>query len=281
MTTIKNKSIVTVLVAAIGIFAGGSAQAGRGADYYSIMDAINSDNPDVIVSELERAEKLACGACINPILGLLDDSRYQVREVASWWVARRAALMNTVITRAIVILNGSDSVSALHAADWLGTFREAVGIQPLISALDAGFDDATGEAIVRALGTIGDPRVRPGIERAMAIGGPLTRAMAANAFTSIRGISDGTPLIPLLSDPDTGVRRAASGAIGAFRVSAARDRMHSLLINDPDAIVRRNAAFALYKLADPASVGVLVQAVNYDPVSYVRSYAGAALSVIH
>src|SRR5688572_19927169 len=68
------------------------AFAGRGSSTSQIKSAIRSGNADAIISELERAERLVCGACIDPVMELLDHDDYRVREAAAWWFARRPSL---------------------------------------------------------------------------------------------------------------------------------------------------------------------------------------------
>src|SRR5688572_12846989 len=92
--TMRNqmKIILSVLVlAATAVSFHGSSQAGRGSSYSQIMSAIRTNNADVIASELERAERLPCGACVAPVMQLLDNDDYRIREVAAWWFARRPA----------------------------------------------------------------------------------------------------------------------------------------------------------------------------------------------
>src|SRR5688572_20683294 len=109
----------------LGMFLGlaQTADAGRGASYASIMEAIRSNNADVITSELERAERLVCGACVLPVMELLDHQDYRVRQVAAWWFARRPALKTILAADMTERLAGNDSRLARNAADVLGTFR--------------------------------------------------------------------------------------------------------------------------------------------------------------
>ena len=49
------------------------AFAGKGATYTSLKNAIATNNRDSIVSEIERAEKLPCGPCIDLVMPLVAD----------------------------------------------------------------------------------------------------------------------------------------------------------------------------------------------------------------
>jgi HEAT repeat protein len=255
------------------------AFAGRGASYGSIMDAISSNNGDVIASELERAEFLACAACTGPVMELLDHPSYQVREVAAWWLARRPALADAATVQSIARLQGSDATAAEYAADVLGAFKHPRAIASLAAGLNrSDFPASTKVAMVRAIGIIGDPSGMSAVAGALADNAPETRAEAVRAYDSIRGARGGTELVPLLVDSDKLVRRQAAASVAPFRLSTARAQLENLLANDADPLVRRNAAFALLKLHDPASRPVLQKAADSDAVMFVRSTAKAALS---
>lgn len=261
------------------VLAAAPAFAGRGSSYGSIMDAISSGNGDVIAAELERAEYLVCGACTGPILELLDHDSYQVREVASWWIARRPVLMAAATMQSIARIQGSDAKQAEYAADVLGAFKHPRALPTLAAGLARNdFPAATKVAMVRAIGIIGDPTGMSAVASALADNAPETRAEAVRAYDSIRGRRAGTELVGLLSDGDAAVRRQAAASVAPFKVAAARVPLENLLAHDADPLVRRNAAFALLKLNDPASRPVLQLAADSDPVMFVRSYAKAALS---
>ncbi len=257
------------------------AWAGRGASYASITAAIRSNNADVIASELERAEKLVCGSCVALVLPLLDHDEYRVREVAAWWIARRPFVMAAVVAQSIARLTGSDSIAARNAADTLGTFRHPNALPALGDALGRGFNDEASAAIVQAVGTIGDPSGEAIVVRGLSAAGPQTRAAAAEAYWALRGPRSGDPVGALLDDGDVGVRRSATAVLGSYKVSSARPALERLVSSDPDPIVRRNAAFALGRIGDGASFNALKACAEGDAISYVRSYAAAALRNLH
>jgi HEAT repeat protein len=259
------------------VLAAPAAWAGRGASFGSVMDAIHTRNADVIISELERAEKLICAQCVAPVMELLDDSDYRVREVAAWWFSKRPMLQAAVTMQSLARLAGGDARQAEYAADALGTFRHPAAVPALAGALDRGYPAATKVAILRALGTIADPDGEAAVVHGLADGAPEARRAAAQAYYDLRGRRDGAALVPLLGDGDTAVRRQAAAAIGSYRQPAARLPLETLLASDPDPIVRRNAAWALVKLGDPASQDALARAASSDPVNFVRSVAKAGV----
>src|SRR5215475_7566333 len=114
-------------------FGAGTAYAGRGATYGSVMDAIATNNADVISSELERAEFITSAALAGPVLGLLDNDDYRIREVAAWWLARRPVLAAAATMQSVARIQGPDAKAAEKAADVLGTFRRPNMI-PILAA---------------------------------------------------------------------------------------------------------------------------------------------------
>jgi len=283
MTMLRTKFVVILAALALALttmFVAGSAWAGRGSSFTELKAAFRTNNADVIASELERAEKLVCGPCVAPVLELLDHSDYRIREVAAWWIARRALIAEAVTAQSFARLAG-DPVSARNAADALGTFRHPRALPELDAALGRGFPDDTTEAIVRAVGTIADPRGEATVVKAMASPGAATRVAATKAYWELRGPRSGAPLAGLLNDGSVDVRRAATAAIGSYKVAEARGTLEALVASDPDAIVRRNAAFALGRIGDPGSYATLKAAADGDASSIVRGYAKAALRNLH
>ncbi len=243
------------------------------------MDAIRTNNGDVIAAELERAEFLACSGCVGPVLDLLDHESYQVREVAAWWIARRPVLAAAVTLQSIARIQGSDATAAEHAADVVGTLRNPTVLPVLATALArTDFPAATKVALVRAVGTIGHPDGLPAVVTALADATPETRAEAIRAYDELRGTRTGTEIAPLLADGDVGVRRQAAATVGHYPVESARASLENLLLHDADPLVRRNAAWSLMKLGGAASRAALQQAADGDPVTYVRSTAKAGLA---
>ena len=91
MRTMKQMFLAAAVV---GLLAVGSntAEAGRGGSAARIQNAVATGSVDAIIAELERAERLICDACTPTVLDLLDHDRYELREAAAWWIARRPAL---------------------------------------------------------------------------------------------------------------------------------------------------------------------------------------------
>jgi HEAT repeat protein len=259
-----------------------AAHAGRGSSYGQIMGAIGTGNADVIISELERAERLPCGACVEPVMALLDSDDYRVREVAAWWFARRPAQKAELVDVATARLYADDPVLARNGADILGTFRMRAAIPALAYA--AARTDLAPEArvaAIRAIGTIAHPDGFPALVKAMTDTDASVRTEAIRSYRAMRGTPDGAPLTALLADASVDVRREAAAAVGHFKNPGARAGLETILAGDSDELTRRNAAWSLGELGLGASRAALEQAASADASSLVRSVARASVRKLH
>jgi HEAT repeat protein len=278
-TTMRHRSLlVLALMLVAAVAAPRAAHAGRGSSYGQIMSAIRSGNADAIISELERAERLPCGACIEPVMGLLDSEDYRVREVAAWWFARRPAQKTELVDVATARLYADDPVLARNGADILGTFRMRAALPAL--AFAAARTDLAPEArvaAIRAIGTIAHPDGFPALVKAMTDGDATVRAEAVRSYRVMRGTPDGAPLTALLADANVDVRREAAAAVGHFKNAGARTALETIVAGDSDELTRRNAAWSLGELGLAASRATLEQAAAQDASSLVRSVAKASM----
>ncbi len=277
MTNLK-RNILAAAVVGLLTFAGGTAEAGRGGSASRIQNAVATGSVDAIIAELERAERLTCDACTPTVLDLLDHDRYELREAAAWWIARRPVLKNQLHARSVADLAGSDSRLARNAADILGTFRHPQAIGALAAA--ATRTDLAPEArmaAVRALGTIGHRDANAALTAAMADGDASVRLAAATSWLQVRKQASAGAVVGLVTDADATVRAKAAGVIGELRDGSGRLALEAALAGDADPNVRRNAAWALGRIKDAASRAALTAATT-DPSPLVRQTARAALA---
>jgi HEAT repeat protein len=265
-------------VASLVTFSGGTAEAGRGGSASRIQNAVATGSVDAIIAELERAERLICDACTPTVLDLIDHDRYELREAAAWWIARRPVLKTQLTERSVADLQGSDSRLARNAADVLGTFRHPQAVPALAAAVVR--TDLSAEArmaAARALGTIGHRNANAGLTAAMSDSDATVRFAAATSWLQIRKQAAAGPVVGLIADNDATVRAKAAGVVGELRDASARQALEAALAGDADPNVRRNAAWALGRIKDSASRAVLTAATT-DPSSLVRQTAKAALA---
>jgi len=275
---LDSKKLLTTLTCSVVLASMAQvADAGTGSSYSQVQSAINTNGAGAIITELERAERLICPACVAPVMKLLDNDDYAIREVAAWWISRRPAQKKQVTAMSEQRLATGNSIEVRNAADALGTFRHPQAIPALVAAY-ANRTDLSDEArshIMFALGTIGYITADATLERGMSDPSADVRMQAVSAWVEIRGQKGAAPAVALVNDPNTAIRRKAAAAIGFFRDPAGRTALEAQVLNDPDPVVRRNAAWALGQIGDVASADVLQKATQ-DESSLVRATAKVA-----
>jgi HEAT repeat protein len=275
----KKLAIVSSLGLAVALLAGRSANAGTGGSASTIQQAISANSVDSIKAELERTEFLVCAACVDLVTPLVDHPDVRVRQVAAWWLARRAVARQVQVSM-LNRLSQPDSTAALNAADVLGEFHYVSSIPALGAALsNPTFSGAARAEMAKALGTIGRPAGTQYLTAALSDSDASVRSASLAALRTIPGFRDGSVAAPLVADSDPGVRSDAVVTIGMFKYAGGAQALVSAL-SDSSQTVRKKAAWALGEIGAPASVagGPLQNAAANDPSPLVRSLAKAALS---
>jgi HEAT repeat protein len=268
----KLAAVAFVLCAATPAF------AGKGGSAAKIATAVNSGSVDAIVAEVERAEGLVCPDCMGTMMNLLEDNRFQVREVAAWWFAKRPGAKEQLATQFKAELATADSISVRNAADFLGRVRQFDALPQLRVAIAR--PDLSTEAklsIVRAVGYMAHIDGNSVLLTAMNDGDASVRAAAVSAWREILGQLDVKPLVAKLGDSDAKVRAAAATVIGVYGEPSARTMLEQLVTTDGDPFVRRNSAWALGRIGSADSAQALRTATS-DSSGIVRGYASAALA---
>jgi HEAT repeat protein len=260
------------------LLAGAPAYAGKGGSNGQIVAAVKSGSVDAIVAEVERAEALVCPDCVGTVINLLEDNRFQVREVAAWWFAKRPGAKEQLATQFKAELATAGSISVRNAADFLGRVRQFDALPQLRVAIKRADLSAEAKlAIVRAVAFMAHIDGNDVLLTAMNDGDASVRAAAVSAWREILGQLDVKPLVAKLGDSDAKVRAAAATVIGVYGEPSARTQLEQLVTTDGDAFVRRNAAWALGRIGSAESAQALRTAAN-DSSGIVRGYASAALA---
>ncbi len=274
------KKLALVTSFGLALAAGRGASAGTGGSPQAIQQAISANSIDAIKAELERAEFLVCAGCVDLVTPLVDHPDVRVRQVAAWWLARRA-VSRQVQTAMITRLSQADSTAALNAADVLGELHYVSSIPALGAALSNPiFSGAARAEMARALGTIGRPTGTQYLTAALGDSDAQVRSASLVALRTIRGNQDGSAAVALVGDADEGVRAQAVTTIGMFKYGAGASALTGALASDPSADVRKKAAWALGEIHAPSSVagGPLQTAATSDSSPLVRSLSRAALT---
>jgi len=254
------------------------AFAGRGGSAELIRSAVSSGSVDAIVAEVERSEKLMCAECIDTMVALTEHERFEVREVAAWWFAKRPGSKKIMIAQMSDDLALGGSIKVRNAADFVGRVRDFGSLTNLRTAMARTDINAEAKvAIVRAVGFMAHPKGNDILVSAMGDVNAPVRAAAIVAWRDILGQASATPVIGLLSDADAHVRAEAATVVGAYGEKSARVALEGLVINDSDPFVRRNAAYALGRIGSWESSAALTQA-TLDSSGIVRGVAKGALS---
>jgi len=273
----KNIGIKLAAVAFLAL-APSVALAGKGGSAAQIKAAVASTSTDAIIAELERTESLICDECVQIVTGLTEDSRYEVREVAAWWFARRPALKDMLAAQFSDDLATGGTLKVRNAADFLGGTKTYAALPQLRAAIHRGDLGSDAKlALVRAAGAIAHVRGNEVLSTAMADGDARVRGAAVTAWRDVLDQPSAQPIVALLADPDADVRARAATVVGGMTEQSARPALEAIVLHDPDSFARRNAAWALGQLGNAASRPALVQA-SADKSTLVRGAAKAALS---
>ena len=279
MAHIKSNSFLVALALCGALVLPSTALAGKGASYQSISNALATGNRDSIVAELERAEKLPCAPCIDLVRPLVDHDDAAVRDVAAWWLSKRA-IRDQVRDEMFARLTAGNSVAARNAAEVLGRFKHPDALMPLELAIhDGALSDEARVAATNAVGTIGDFRGKALLEGAITSESAPVRAAAAKALRGIRGNADGIAVVELLGDDDEQVVREAAVTVGVLRETGALAELARVVTDASlSAVVRKEAAWALGNIRDGSVRDVLKRVAAEDPSMLVRGTARAALA---
>ncbi len=271
------KTLIKIAAVALTLFVAPPAFAGKGGSAAKIQSAVASGSVDAILAEVERAEKLMCSDCIGLMTNLTEHPRYEVRNVAAWWFAKRPALAKVMAEQFGQELASGETLAVRNAADFLGGSGTLSALPGLRAAIRRDVGAEAKLAIVRAVRTLSHSGGNAVLTYAMTDASPAVRAAAVSAWREILGQTDASPVAPLLGDGDATVRAEAATVLGGFRFAGAAATLEGLVANDASATVRRNAAWALGRIGSSSSRAALTLASG-DKSSLVRTTARAALA---
>jgi HEAT repeat protein len=274
------KNFKSIIIGVAFVALGGVAQAGRGGSLGKIEAAIASGSVDAIIAEVERAEHLSCPRCFSTMSGLLSHSRYEVRQVAGWWFAKRPSSKSVYITQMTTELDSSDSTDVRNAADFLGTVKAYQALPALQTTLARnGLSAEARLHIVRAAGRMAARSGNTILAAGMADEDPNVRFEAVKWWSDVLRQNEVAPVRGVLGDSVAMIRAEAATTLGQLRDAGARGTLEQMVVSDPDAAVRRNAAWALGRIGDAASRSALETAAN-EASPLVRLTAQAAIQLL-
>ena len=221
----KNIGIKLAAVTALAL-APSAAFAGKGGSAELIQAAVQSTSVDAIIAEVERAEGLICDECIQTLTNLTEDPRFEVREVAAWWFAKRPLYRDMLVAQFSADLPAGDTIKVRNAADFLGRTRTLTALPQLRAAIHrTGLGAEAKLALVRAVGFMAHRGGNEVLTTAMADGDAQVRAAAVVAWRDMLGQPNAQPVVALLGDSDERPRAGRGGGRrhgGAGRARCAR-----------------------------------------------------------
>lgn len=244
-----------------------------------IKSTATSGSMMAVWETLEHGERVECLDCV-PIVGeLLYDANPRKREIAAWWLRRRISGVfgpNQVYQQTLERLkNDPDPVMRMYAANALGEFLVAPGIEAVATAITNDADPRVRAAAATALGRLNDEG-DGALSKALADDDASVKLAALRSAGRINTFKDTTAVAHLSSDGNAVVRRNAADLLGLMRAPEGAGPLLTLA-RDPDAGVRNAACHALGALHDPQARQVLEDLAKSDPDTFVRDQAQIAL----
>jgi len=274
------KNIGIKLAAVVIIAFASPAFAGRGGSNGRIASAVASGSVDAIIAEVERAEHLLCIECVPTVRALLSHDRFEVRQVAAWWFAKRPGLREKTATQFKQAVISGASIDVRNAADFLGRVRQYDALPSLRTAIARTDISAEAKlAIVRAVGYMAHIDGNGILITAMSDADAGVRTAAILSWRDMLGQVNATPIVNMLRDGDARVRAEAATVCGAYGERGALSSLTQLVVSDSDPFVRRNAAWALGQIGSIEAAPSLTLASS-DKSGIVRNVARAALAAL-
>lgn len=229
---------------------------------------------------LEHAERVECISCIPSVEPLLYDANPRTREIAAWWLRRRMFGVfgkGEVYERTLQTLaNDPNPQRRVAAANAVGEFLAAPGIEACANAIERDTDPTVRAAAASALGRLNDDG-RGALTRALTDVDARVKLAALGSAGRVNTFTDVASLARLTGDGDAAVRRRAADLLGAMRAKDSVQSLSQLAKGDPDANVRNAACHALGQLRDGAARAILEDVAKNDTDGLVRDQAQIAL----
>ncbi len=205
------------------------------------------------------------GRAIAPLVAALQDPDAGLRRLAAQALGTQEN--RQALEPLLTCLQDPDQAVRLAAIEALGQLRDIRVAEPLLALLSETHRE-TRLLAAEALAHLGAPVV-PLLLAALQKGASAYRVMEALEKVGPPAVP---PLLTALNDPEAGVRRGASEALGRLKEVRAVPPLLALL-QDPELSVRRAAIDTLGRLGDVRAVEPLTMALKDESVRYYAAEA--------
>ncbi len=246
-----------------------------------IKSAAVSGAPMAIWEALEHGERVECLDCIPQVATLLyDPHSAKTREIAAWWLRRRALGVfgpGEVYEQTLTTLaSDGDPLRRAYAAAALGEFLLSPGVAACAQALAADGDARVRAAAALALGRLNDDGAGA-LGVALSDGDPSVKLAALRAAGIINSFSSLPAVAALTTDRTPEVRRSAVEVLDGLDAKDTVAAVAAVAQKDVDAGVRAEACHALGTFGDASVRSILTSLAQSDPDTFVRDQAQIAL----
>jgi HEAT repeat protein len=232
-----------------------------GSGHFEARLLVASKDRDAVVRAraVSLAGRLESPAVRTTIRHALTDENPQVRQAALVAVAQaaRAEEFDAVLAG----LSDEDLWVRQAGARSLGRFGNPKAVGPLLLLLAQG-EPPERIAALESLGALDGPQAAEGIRKGLRDPDIEIRQSALAAMALLTNPSVDGEIEQFLDDEDWRLRATALEAVGRRRRRDLLPRIHERLLRDPDDLVARAALSAVEEIRDPASLPVLIEALE-------------------
>jgi HEAT repeat protein len=245
----------------------GELSVGTGAPKREYMvNAIKNASPSRLFATLEYGERVECLECI-PLLAdkLLSSNQAETREIAAWWLRRRAFGVGPILEKMQTVAKGdTDPERRARAAAALGEFLDPHSAETLQLVATQDAEASVRVAGVRALGRLNTIKGNTALSTAMRDADATVRLAALEQVSRVSFFRDGAGVLEAIADDDATVRRSAAQVAGELRLSAAVEPLLGVLVTDDSVQVRQAAAIALGRIGGGEAEAALSDADSVE-----------------
>jgi HEAT repeat protein len=245
----------------------GELSPGTGAPKREYMvNAIKSASPSRLYATLEYGERVECLECI-PLLAdkLLSSNQAETREIAAWWLRRRAFGFGPILKKMQdAAVKDSSPERRERAVTAIGEFLDPHGADTLVTVARDDAEASVRGAAVRALGRLNTIKGTAALSAAISDSDERVRLAALEEVRHVSFFRDASAVLSAVADDSADVRRTAAQLAGELRLASAVEPLLGVLVTDDSAQVRQAAAIALGRIGGGEAEAALSDAQSVE-----------------